>query len=203
MLQVDSREPQQIFDKLDKKEVEYEKKYLPVGDFVYNNIAFERKEIKDFLGSIMDSRVFEQVLNMKANYDKVYVIISGKFQDLFTGFSVPNLSIIYGAIASLSEKYDVKVLRVEDDNQLINQILKICEKSTQPRTIFAKRLGIKSEDIYISMLSCVPRISYLKASKILEKYKFVELFKVSKENLMEIPGVGDKLSTEIKNYFFH
>lgn len=202
-IQVDSREPEQIFEKLNKKEIEYEKKLLPVGDFVFNDIVVERKEMNDFYQSIISNRIFEQVTQMKANYEKVYVMISGKIVDLFNFYHTPNygiFQIVYGAIASLCEKYDIKVLRVENDNELINQMMKIFQKSTEPKTVYAKRLGINSEDVYLSMLSCIPGISYQKAKLILSQYKFCDLIKIEKEELLKIKGIGNVLAGNIKAY---
>ncbi len=194
---VDSREPDSIFKILDDLSISYKKEMLPVGDFVYNDIVFERKEMNDMYKSIISGRIFDQVVQMKANFEKVYVLISRSYVSLHED---SNPLIVVGSIASLCEKYNIKVLRVEDDKQLIIQMLKICEKSTEPKVIHTKRLGINNDDVYLSMLTCIPGVSIIRAGDILKRFSFLDIFKASEKELLEVKGIGFKTAKEIKKF---
>ena len=52
---------------------------LKVGDFACssNGIVIERKTHSDFVSSIIDGRIFEQLKYLKENYEKPVVIVEG------------------------------------------------------------------------------------------------------------------------------
>lgn len=79
-IQVDSRESRSgIADKLTCfKGVAVERAELPSGDYLIGGgIAVERKDANDFVLSVMDGRLFEQVARMLAEHDKAVVLIEG------------------------------------------------------------------------------------------------------------------------------
>ena len=63
-LKVDIREPTSVFSVLIDRQIEFDTEQLPVGDFVFEDICIERKEIKDFLSSLSDGRLLVQIQNM-------------------------------------------------------------------------------------------------------------------------------------------
>ncbi len=128
MIQVDSREPSSIFKKFEKEGIEFERKTLLVGDIVDSDksVAIERKTIGDFSMSIKDRRIWKQAENMKNNFDHPYIIISGAIKDLYwktRGLDdKPNTNYILGAIASLTSKYKIPIIMVDNDAQLVKRI---------------------------------------------------------------------------------
>jgi len=200
ILYVDNREPQKIFKVLDKKEIPYEKTQLPVGDFVYNDMVFERKSMPDFYISIQ-GRLWEQVSQMKDNFNNVFVLISGKFQDLYFGKIKYNSNIIYGAISALMIKCNVHVCRLENDNQLIELINKICKKSHDTKSFSINRKKPKKDEIQSYMVASIPGIGINKAKILLSKYSLKQLFyEVSVEDIAKIEGFGVKTAEKIKAF---
>jgi ERCC4-type nuclease len=53
---------------------------MSVGDYVYEDLVFERKTMNDFVGSICDGRLKEQREKMKV-YEERVVIVVGKFDE--------------------------------------------------------------------------------------------------------------------------
>lgn len=200
VLYVDDRElKSKVTTKLKKLNVKFEVRRLDVGDYVYNDMIFERKTIQDFWGSIQ-GRLWEQVYNMKLNSDKCYILVSGSFKELFWTTKYFNENIFYGAIASLVTKYNVQVLRCETETQLVKQMLKIIEKSKEPATQIYKKLGLKTEDIYVNMLTCIPGIGVRQAQAILEKFSYQQLLVASENDLTVVKNIGIKKAKEIKSY---
>ena len=75
---VDHRE-NKLKDLLDKKKekITYESKQLDIADIVITSeVAIERKEGFDFISSIMDNRLFEQLLRLKDTYQYPILIFS-------------------------------------------------------------------------------------------------------------------------------
>jgi len=90
---------------------------------------------------------------------------------------------------------------MKSDGHLINQILKICEKSNEPYNGFIKRLSITDNDININILSCIPGLSRKKSNLIIEKYKNIKnIIKTTEEELQQIEGIGECLSRNIKKF---
>ncbi|MEM2907519.1 MAG: helicase-related protein, partial [Candidatus Odinarchaeota archaeon] len=52
---------------------------LPAADYVISDtVAIERKTVGDFLQSLIDKRLFEQIIKLKASYDTPVMIIEGE-----------------------------------------------------------------------------------------------------------------------------
>ena len=67
-----------VMDKLHELDTEIEKKQLPVGDFILSDrVCVERKTVSDFLQSLIDGRLFEQVKNMIENFEAPIIIVEG------------------------------------------------------------------------------------------------------------------------------
>ena len=83
-LYVDSREQSRI-DRAIKyytgQGIPVEVKELPIGDYLFtdgeNEVVFEFKTIADFIGSIIDNRVFNEAINQAENFDHHFVVIHG------------------------------------------------------------------------------------------------------------------------------
>jgi len=198
-LQIDNREPTKIFNLFRKAGVEFEIKQLLVGDIRYKNYIFERKSITDFMSSIFDGRIWYQVENMK-QFDRAFLIISGKSSTPYFAKQYFNLNVFLGTIASIISR-GVEVMWVENDSQLVKLVIKICEKMDKVREIVVrKQQRVSREDVYLNMLTCIPGVGRKKAELILKNVTFKKLFDTSVEELTKIKGVGEKLASSIKKY---
>jgi len=123
---VDNRE-QKLMALLDKKKdiITYESKQLDIADIVISeDIAIERKEGFDFIASIMDNRLFEQVLRLKDTYADPILIIEGLNDEVFENTGM-NIKSIYGALSFVSYKLGISVIptrNIEDTVIVIERI---------------------------------------------------------------------------------
>jgi len=200
-LYLDYREPDKISRLLEKQGIPFVLANLPTGDFVYNNWVFERKAIADLWGSIISGRIFNQIENMKANFENVVIIISGSNKEAYFSMKNFNENVINGAIASFIVKQQIQVLRVDNDSQLIKMIKLIIDKSTEAGVVNTFKIRkMSDEDVYMSMLCCIPNVGVNKAESVLMKYKFRDLFNLSIGELKEVEGIGNKIAESIKKY---
>ena len=85
MLIVDSRENSKLSELVLKKahalNIQTEKKWLEIGDYVYDDVCFEAKSAVDFLGSVLSKRLWTQLDNMDRHYQTNVVIIYGSMDD--------------------------------------------------------------------------------------------------------------------------
>ncbi len=123
---IDNREQKlkAIFDQ--KKDIiTYESKQLDIADIVISeDIAIERKEGFDFITSIMDNRLFEQVLRLKDTYADPILILEGLNDKVFENTNM-NIKSIYGALSFISYKLGISVIptrNIEDTAIVIERI---------------------------------------------------------------------------------
>jgi len=203
----DSREPIQIFTKLDKLketyEFDYEKKMLEIGDFLYldGSVCIERKTTLDFYSSIINNaHIFRQALNMRENFTNPVLLISGTVKECFIRLPKFNINVYRGALASLITKYRLTVVTVPTDIELLHLVLRICKKSTEPFSSALSKIKITDKDVYTNMLGSIPMVGYKKARDILKVYHFESLRELAEKDLTSISGIGPKTAGAIKRF---
>ena len=83
MLVIDSRERKGslLVDLVEKKakslNIKTEKRWLEIGDYVFDDVCFEAKSVVDFINSVMSKRIWTQIDNMYRHYNTNIVIIYG------------------------------------------------------------------------------------------------------------------------------
>ncbi len=206
-LLVDDREPDKIFKYLAKEGIEFEKKRLEIGDIVFpdKQVIFERKSVCDFIGSFSNGSLQNELMNQEQNYPagKSYLIISGSFKDLFFNpqFKHFTLEQRLGMLASIAVRYNSTLVQVDNDEQLVKIVKKICDKTDDGKELTRPiiKVGRKSEDTYLSMLRCFPGISAEKAKAIKEACpNLLALQKSLREGVFCVNGLGVKLTAELK-----
>jgi ERCC4-type nuclease len=195
MIKVDSREPEKIFRYLIKNKIEYEKLELPIGDFVFEekDICIERKTVEDFISSLRSGHLHKQLLQMQSNFKHNFLIISGDIKTVFFSKIIQiNIDNWIGSLVSTLIRFNVRMLQVDNDNQLILAIKKICSKVEDGKVITIKdtellKNKLTTPDMMIKVLSCFDGIGIKKAEKILKEdnviYDIVNLlvFEVEKK----------------------
>lgn len=123
---IDHRENKlkEIFDQK-KDKIQYESKQLDIADIVVSqDVAIERKEGFDFVSSIMDNRLFEQLLRLKEAYPTPILILEGLNDNVFESTGM-KISSIYGALSFVSYKLGISVIptrNLEDTAIVIERI---------------------------------------------------------------------------------
>ncbi|MBD3255414.1 MAG: hypothetical protein GF383_09990 [Candidatus Lokiarchaeota archaeon] len=122
---IDHRETK-LKDILDQNEnILYESKQLDIADIVISeDIAIERKEGFDFVSSIMDNRLFEQLIRLKDTYETPILILEGLNDDVFENTGM-RISSIYGALSYISYKLGISVIptrNIEDTAIVVERI---------------------------------------------------------------------------------
>ena len=85
MLVIDSRENSKlsklVMQKAKAIQLPCEKRWIEIGDYVYDDVCFEAKSTTDFLGSVMSKRMWTQLDNMDRHYKTNVVIIHGSLEE--------------------------------------------------------------------------------------------------------------------------
>ena len=187
VLVIDSREKKGsplvdlVTSRADKLLIRYEKKWIEVGDYVFDDVCFEAKSAVDFLGSVLSKRIWTQVDNMDRNYKHSIVIIYGSIE------SATDTVIEYGRSKQPAWGREVMLRK-----KFLGAIGRITLDSD------VRAFWVPSADDAADMLTCVKGISNKKAKKLIKKFGSIMEIALSKhEELTSIEGIGPTLATRI------
>jgi DNA excision repair protein ERCC-4 len=155
--------------------ITYESKRLDIADIIVSSeVAIERKEGSDFISSIMDNRLFEQILRLKDTYSNPILILEG-LNDKVLGNTGMRLSSVYGALSMVSYKLDISVIptRNIEDTAITIERIAFREQVKDDMPILArsspKTMNDKERRYYI--IEGLVDIGPKKAKTLIDKFK--------------------------------
>jgi ERCC4-related helicase len=174
---------------------------LQIGDFVLSDkVAVERKDVEDFASSIIDGRLFSQAARLKESYQKPIVIVEG---ETLTGSGRVRPEAMMGAYASLLIDYGIPLVWTQKPSETAQLMFAIArreqiQEKRAPRIMTAQKpLATEKEQEFI--VASLPNIDSTRAKRLLSSFQTVErIFMASKEELMAVAGIGEKISEEIR-----
>ena len=126
---VDSREQaSSVTKELFEKDCKIIMKQLDVGDYVLSkDVCIERKTVEDFLASMLDGRLFSQMVNLRENYEKPLILVEGNMDELFTLRNIHKNSVI-GALTSIALDYNVPILNTKNARETAHYLFVIAKR---------------------------------------------------------------------------
>jgi len=163
---------------LDKKKdtITYESKQLDVADIVISNdVAIERKEGFDFVSSIIDNRLFDQLLRLKETYEYPILILEGLNDEVFENTGM-NISSIYGALSFISYKLGISVIptrNIEDTAIVIERIANREQGGKESIPILSRKApkDMSKKERRSFIIEGLEDIGPKKAKTLIERYK--------------------------------
>lgn len=194
---VDKRESEKITNYLEKMEVEVEKKQLEIGDFVLpEEIAIERKTLKDFSNSILDGRIFRQMKNICAYKNPILILEGSEFETNL------NLNAIKSAILSIAIGFRVPIIWTRNEietAEYVYLLLKRQLKKKRPFLIKKKKRTSSLKETQENVVSSIPSIGPSLARNLLNEFKSIRnVFNAGEEELKKVKKLGEKKARIIK-----
>jgi DNA excision repair protein ERCC-4 len=198
----DERERQSgVPERLSKLDVRVYYSRLAVGDYVVNpEIAAERKSIGDFVSSVYDGRLFAQASALSSSYRKPYIIVEGDVNKV--GALVKNLASYYGAIASVTLAYDLRLMHTANPDETALAIAALVKNSraralppglAQPPP---KSKDEAQQQLYF--IASLPGVGMKLAKKMLGRYGTPRrVVSLTEAQFAMIPGVGAKRAMKL------
>ncbi len=199
---VDERERQSgVPEKLSKLDVRVYFSRLSIGDYVVNpEIAAERKSIADFVSSVYDGRLFSQASSLASAYRKPYIIVEGDVTRV--NEAVKNLASYYGALASVTLAYDLRLMHTANADETAIAIAALAKNSrARPLSPGLVQPPPKSDDdaqqqLYV--VSSLPGVGTKLAKRLLGRYGTPRrVMSLSEAQFALVPGVGEKRASKI------
>ena len=219
MLVIDSRERAGsklvglVEAKAKSMNISFEKKWIEVGDYVYDDVCFEAKSAIDFLGSVMSKRLWTQIDNMDRCYKTNIVIIYGSMADAINNLKSntkskipePARSIMLsnkflGGIGKIILDTDVKPVWVRNEEDAAKIITAVCKMKPIDREAIRPEVfrRIATDDLRIDVLVGIKGVSAKKAKELLKKFGSIsEIAHHSAIEIAEIEGIGSTVANRI------
>jgi DNA excision repair protein ERCC-4 len=198
----DERERQSgVPDRLSKLDIRVYYSRLAVGDYVVNpEIAAERKSVSDLVSSVYDGRLFAQASALASSYRKPYIIVEGDVNEVSK--LVKNLASYYGAIASVTLAYDLRLMHTANADETALAIAALVRNSrARPIPPGLLQAPPKSKDEaqqQLYFVSSLPGVGMKLAKKMLGRYGTPrQVVSLTEAQFSMIPGVGAKRASKI------
>tara|TARA_R110000751_G_scaffold170401_1_gene277059 strand:- start:396 stop:1091 length:696 start_codon:yes stop_codon:yes gene_type:complete len=190
-----------------------EKKWIEVGDYVFDDVCFEAKSAVDFIGSVLSKRIWTQIDNMDRCYQTNVVIIYGRLENAISQIienSKSKLPIaarnvmlknkFLGAIARITLDTDCKAFWVPSEKDAAMIITSICKVKPISRDVIRPEVfkRITTDDLRLDVLTSIKGISVKKAKALIKKFGSVmEIGEQTIGEISEIDGIGPTVSERI------
>jgi len=186
---------------LARQDCTIKEKLLVVGDYLLSDrVAIERKEAGDFVASIIDGRLWQQVKALKGNFEKPVLMIEGT--ELYGRLKNPNA--IRGALASLAIDWQMPMIFANDAREAAALIYWIARREQfeeqRETAIRGEKKAESSEEKQEFLISGLPGVSIVRAKELLRKFGCPQaVFQAGAEELQKAEGIGEKLAGGIRD----
>jgi ERCC4-type nuclease len=177
-------------------------KQLKVGDYIASDrVGIERKTITDFLGSVMNQRLFRQLVELSESFENPVLILEGNPELLWHGGAMhPNA--IRGALASITVDHRIPIIWTRNSRETAAQIHWIAYREQKK---LDKEVSIRGEKRAMDIarhqefiVAGLPHINSKLSRRLLEQFGSVRrVFMAKPERLMKVDKIGEKKAKRI------
>lgn len=175
-------------------------KELPCGDFILaDGLVVERKAAVDFVASILDARIFNQLQVMKATYEKIVILVEG---DIYSTRSTITEEALLGAMSYLAIIENVQVVQSRSVQQTAKLMMTMQRHAVDGLGYeLALRVGKPKDRVAQAnyVIQGLPGVGPGSARKLLAHFGSAEsVMTASAAELRAVPGMGPKTALTIR-----
>lgn len=176
----------------DNPELNVHVRELASGDFIlHGTTCVERKSANDFILSIMDNRLFNQVAKMKLEFESPIILIEG---DVFKTRSKIDKKAIAGAMSyctALQKVSIISVANVEESAILLAMMAKHLQEGLGYEVPLRTNKPKPSQLMSRYLVEGLPSIGAKNARALLQNFRSpLKVFNASVEDLCALKGMG-------------
>ena len=173
----------------ENKNIKLEIKSLKIGDYLIGKTIIERKTVNDFISSMINKRLIQQLRQMKKYKQQLLIIEGIDEQELYREDTKLNPNAIRGFILSIITNYQISIIftqNYQDTSKYLITLAKQQLKKPIEQTLHQRiPKTIKEQKQYI--LEAFPNIGPITAKKLLKKFKKISnVFNATEQELKEI-----------------
>jgi len=207
MIIIDSREPKRIDSYLKNNGINTKREFLEIGDYLLEDgVVIERKD-NDIIQSITSKRIWDQLSNLR-QYDKpmLCIVTENIWKLMYYSKSRYIDKSYFSTLATIAYKFNIPVYTFNTEDEFIKFLVyldkKIHDENKSARPLFIQRKAKSLSEIKENILAQINGVSIKKAQKILECFESLcNVANASKDELLLVEGIGDKLAENIYRTF--
>ena len=179
-----------VISELSKLGFEIEFKELKVADYIIRDVAIERKTVLDFISSMKNKRLINQLEGLQQYKNKLLIIEGIEEQELYTEDKIgmhPNA--IRGFLLSILLKYKIPIIFTKNSEDTAKFILVLSKKESKELSLNVTRKSFDKKEQMQFIVEGFPGIGPKTAKKLLKEFKTIKnIINASQEELQEIIG---------------
>jgi DNA excision repair protein ERCC-4 len=189
-----------LIDLLQEMELVLEIGQVPYGDYIINDaITIERKTARDFLISIIDGRLFNQLSNLKKHCSRPLLLLEGNPYETELDFDP---LAIKGALLSTQSIWYVPVLFSSSKEETRDIFLMLGRQEENSLEVIPLRGGYRPKRLKTKQLFLIqglPQVGPALAKRLLEHFgSAAKIMNATVGELMRVEGIGQVSAKAIR-----
>lgn len=188
--------------------IEVELAALDVADYILSeDVGVEFKTVEDFVNSLVDGRLLEQIKDLKYNFKRPLIILEGE-DDLFAVRNIhPNS--IRGMLATITVTFGIPIITTRNSLESAEMMLMIAKREQGDRSLKSyspnpTRRGVSLEEQQIHFVAALPDIGEKLAKELLEKFNSpIDIVNASVDDLKNVDKIGEGKAKKIRELLDH
>jgi Fanconi anemia group M protein len=195
-----------VVKNLHNLDVNIETQQLDIGDYILSSrIGIERKNVDDFLNSLINGKLFSQISLLRDSYSRPILIIEG--DDLLTRRNI-NQNAIFGSLVSIMVDYGIPIFTTKDDIETANVLFTAARREQKK---YKKSVSLRGEKRPMSMqeqqqfiIEGLPNVSSTLAKRLISKFFSIKnIVNATEEDFQEVNGIGKNIASKIFEIINH
>lgn len=172
---------------------EIEFKNLKVGDYLVKDIAIERKTVSDFISSMINKRLQNQIIELQQYKNKLLIIEGIEEQELYSergeGEKGMHPNSIRGFLISILINHKIPIIYTKNSDDTAKFISVIAKRKEHELSLNVSKNNLNKKERMQFILESFPQIGPKTAKKLLEKFKTLKnIFNATEEELKKLIG---------------
>lgn len=191
-----------IIKQLAELGIKIELKRMDTGDYQLSERCIaELKTIPDFVDSIIDGRLLEQLRHL-SKIERPILILEG-IEDIYSQRNIhPNA--IKGMLSAIAVSYGIPIIQTKTNKETAELLYIIAKREQDPDkkyfSMHTSRKPITDKELQEYIVGSLPNVGPNLTKELLHKFRNIrKIFNADEEELKKVPGLGDKTANEIKN----
>ena len=192
---------------LKRQGMDVEFRELKVGDYIVGDVVIERKTISDFVSSMINRRLLNQLEELQQYNNKLLIIEGIDERELYNDENPAdtgvNANAIRGFLLSIALRHKIPLIFTKNAEDTARYISVLSKKSEKEISLNAKKKTLDKKEQLQFIIESFPGIGPKTAKKLLSEFKTIKnIMNASADALKKIIGKKADILIELteKNY---
>ena len=185
---------------LKKLGFEIEFKELKVADYIVKETAIERKTIDDFISSMINKRLLNQLEELQQYPNKLLIIEGFEHQELYDDKNKKGVSsnALRGFLLSILLKHKVPIIFAKNQEDTAKFIETLAKKQTKELSLNAKKKSFNKKEQLQFIIESFPGNGPKTAKKLLKKFHTIQnIINTPEDELKKVLGKKAEIIKQI------